>query len=103
MYLIDASVGRLRIATQNDLIKPPKTSGPTNFSNQVGFLNPSNRDLPVKNLILQRYFVDLVTGDSRTKQQATARFDDIIGQNAGAQPCRLLQQAQRWISCRRLR
>ncbi|KAL6495679.1 40S ribosomal protein S1 [Orobanche gracilis] len=81
MYLIDAGVGRPKIATQNEFIKPPETSGPTSFSTHVGFLNPSNADLPVKNLILQRCFVDLVTGDSRTKQQAAARFNDIVGQN----------------------
>ncbi|KAL6493868.1 40S ribosomal protein S1 [Orobanche gracilis] len=67
MYLIDAGVGRPRIATQNEINKPPETSGPTS-----------------------RCFVDLVTGDSRTKQQAAARFNDILGQNdavgSGDQP-----------------
>ncbi|PIN23737.1 hypothetical protein CDL12_03531 [Handroanthus impetiginosus] len=90
MYLIDAGVGRPRITTQEELIKPPKNDGPTHFSSKVGFLNPSNKESPVKNLLLQRCFVDLVTGDSRTKQQAAARFDDMVGQNdtvgGGEQP-----------------
>ncbi|KAL0462695.1 UNVERIFIED_CONTAM: hypothetical protein Slati_0157100 [Sesamum latifolium] len=73
MYLIDAGVGRPRIATQEELIKPPETAGPARLTNRVGFLNPSNQELPVKNLVLQRCFVDLVTGDSRIKQQAAAR------------------------------
>ncbi|GFP92115.1 ribosomal protein s1 mitochondrial [Phtheirospermum japonicum] len=109
MYLIDAGVGRPRIATQNELIKPPKTSGPATFSSQVGFLNPSDRDLPVKNLILQRCFVDLVTGDSRTKQQAAARFDDIVGQNdavgGGEQPLllpRRFRKHRAWLELKNL-
>ncbi|GER32367.1 ribosomal protein S1 [Striga asiatica] len=83
MYLLDAGVGRPRIATQNELVRAPISDGPATFPSQVGYLNPSNADLPVKNAILQRCFVDLVTGDSRTKQQAAARFDDIVGQNGG--------------------
>ncbi|KAL0397562.1 UNVERIFIED_CONTAM: Ribosomal protein S1, mitochondrial [Sesamum calycinum] len=90
MYLIDAGVGRPRIATQEELIKPPETTGPARLTNRVGFLNPSNRESPVKNLVLQRCFVDLVTGDSRIKQQAAARFDDMVGQTeaggGGEQP-----------------
>ncbi|KAL0429273.1 UNVERIFIED_CONTAM: Ribosomal protein S1, mitochondrial [Sesamum radiatum] len=90
MYLIDAGVGRPRIATHEELIKPPETAGPARLTNRVGFLNPSNRESPVKNLVLQRCFVDLVTGDSRIKQQAAARFDDMVGQTeaggGGEQP-----------------
>ncbi|KAK6140448.1 hypothetical protein DH2020_025809 [Rehmannia glutinosa] len=78
------------IATQNELIKPPKPPARPISRAGSGFLKPSNEELPVKNLILQRCFVDLVTGDSRTKQQAAARFDDIVGQNdtvsGGEQP-----------------
>ncbi|CAA0808896.1 Unknown protein [Striga hermonthica] len=81
MYLLDAGIGRPRIATQNELIRPPKSHGPATFSSMVGYLNPSNAEMPVKNVILQRCFVDLVTGDPRTKQLAAARFDDIVGQN----------------------
>ncbi|KAL3622503.1 40S ribosomal protein S1 [Castilleja foliolosa] len=109
MYLIDAGVGRPRIATQNELIKTPKTAGPATFSTQVGFLNPSDRDLPVKNLILQRCFVDLVTGDSRTKQQAAAKFDDIVGQNdavgGGEQPLllpRRFRKQRAWLELKNL-
>ncbi|KAL0313435.1 UNVERIFIED_CONTAM: ATP synthase subunit O, mitochondrial [Sesamum radiatum] len=90
MYLIDAGVGRPRIATQEELIKPTETAGPARLTNRVGFLNPSNRESPVKNLVLQRCFVDLVTGDSRIKQQAATRFDDMVGQTeaggGGEQP-----------------
>ncbi|KAK4409882.1 Ribosomal protein S1, mitochondrial [Sesamum angolense] len=90
MYLIDAGMGRPRIATQEELIKPPETAAPARLTNRVGFLNPSNRESPVKNIVLQRCFVDLVTGDSRIKQQAAARFDDMVGQTetggGGEQP-----------------
>ncbi|KAI3445017.1 hypothetical protein Pfo_001682 [Paulownia fortunei] len=109
MYLIDAGVGRPRIATQNELIKPPKTAGPTSFSSQVGFLNPSNGELPVKNLILQRCFVDLLTGDPRTKQQAAARFDDMVGQNdavgGGEQPLllpRRFRKHRAWMELKKM-
>ncbi|KAK6162961.1 hypothetical protein DH2020_002802 [Rehmannia glutinosa] len=109
LYLVDAGVGRPRIATQNELIKPPKTAGPANFSSRVGFLKPSNEELPVKNLILQRCFVDLVTGDSRTKQQAAARFDDIVGQNdtvgGGEQPLllpRRFRKHRAWLELKNM-
>lgn len=90
MYLVDAGVGRPRIATQQELIKPPNHFEPATFSTRVGFLTPSNREKPVKNAILQRCFVDLITGDPRTKLHAVARFDDMIGENeavgGGEQP-----------------
>ncbi|KAL8061618.1 hypothetical protein ABFS82_02G096400 [Erythranthe guttata] len=39
MYLVDAGIGRPRIANKQELIKPPKSS-------RVGFLTPSNRETP---------------------------------------------------------
>ncbi|XP_057806235.1 ribosomal protein S1, mitochondrial-like [Salvia miltiorrhiza] len=83
-YLIDAGVGRPRTALPNELIDPPKSAGPAAFSTKVGFLNPTRGESTVKNSLLQRCFVDLVTGDSRTKQHAAARFDDMVGQTDAA-------------------
>ncbi|KAL7158124.1 hypothetical protein ABFS83_02G120600 [Erythranthe nasuta] len=105
MYLVDAGIGRPSIANKQELIKPPKSTEPATFSSRVGFLTPSNRETPVKNVVLQRCFVDLVTGDPRTKQQAATRFDDIIGQNdaaasGGEQPLLLPQRFRKqraWV------
>lgn len=83
-YLIDAGVGRPRTALANELIDPPKSAGPATFTTKVGFLNPLRGESTVKNSLLQRCFVDLVTGDSRTKQHAAARFDDMVGQTDAA-------------------
>lgn len=84
MYLIDAGVGRPRTATPNELINPPKSDGPATFSTKVGFLNPVRGESTVRNSFLQRCFVDMVTGDPRTKQHAAARFDDMVGQTDAA-------------------
>ncbi|KAG8391371.1 hypothetical protein BUALT_Bualt01G0180800 [Buddleja alternifolia] len=106
MYLIDAGVGSPRIATQDELVRPPKTDGPARFTSQVGFLNPSssNAESPaVRNLLLQRCFVDLVTGDSRTKQQAAARFDDmVVGQNDGLLLPRRFRKHRAWLELRNM-
>lgn len=108
-YLIDAGVGRARTATANELIKPPKSAGPARFSSKVGFLNPVKGESTVKNLILQRCFVDLVTGDSRTKQHAAARFDDMIGQadavGGGEQPLllpRRFRKNRAWLELKNM-
>ncbi|XP_042064257.1 uncharacterized protein LOC121807992 [Salvia splendens] len=61
----------------NELIDPPKSA---DFSTKVGFLQAVKGESTVKNSFLQRCFVDLVTGDSRAKQNAAARFDDMVGQ-----------------------
>ncbi|KZV46430.1 hypothetical protein F511_17871 [Dorcoceras hygrometricum] len=81
-YLIDAGVGPPRVCTANELIGAPKSSEKTtHFSNRVGFLNPSSGDSSVKMQMLERCFIDLVTGDHRAKERAAARFGDAVGQN----------------------
>ncbi|KAG6423237.1 hypothetical protein SASPL_113626 [Salvia splendens] len=65
----------------------------------VGFLHAFKGESTVKNSLLQRCFVDLVTGDSRTKQNAAARLDDMVGQTdsacgpAAAPPAEEVQEA----------
>lgn len=83
-YLLDAGVGPPRTAMANELINPPKSSCPATFSTKVGFLNPVRGESSVRTSLLQRCFVDLVTGDSRTKHQAAARFGDMVGQTDAA-------------------
>ncbi|KZV45698.1 hypothetical protein F511_26724 [Dorcoceras hygrometricum] len=81
-YLIDAGVGAPRVCTANELIGAPNSSEKTtHFSNRVGFLNPSSGDSSVKMQMLERCFIDLVTGDPRAKERAAARFADAVGQN----------------------
>ncbi|KAH6803509.1 hypothetical protein C2S51_031756 [Perilla frutescens var. frutescens] len=83
-YLIDAGVGPPRTAMANELINPPKSDAPATFSAKVGFLNRVKGESTVRTAFLQRCFVDLVTGDSRAKQFAAARFDDMVGQTDAA-------------------
>ncbi|KAL1546625.1 40S ribosomal protein S1 [Salvia divinorum] len=97
-YLIDAGVGLPRTALANELIDPPKSAGPATFSTKVGFLHAARGESTVKNSLLQRCFVDLVTGDSRTKQNAAARFDDMVGQTDSA--CvlpRMFRKQRAWL------
>ncbi|EPS72423.1 hypothetical protein M569_02345 [Genlisea aurea] len=85
MYLVDAGIGRPRIATKDELIiTTPNPSGAAPFNTAVGFLPPSNKETYVKNIVLQRCFVDLITGNPRTKQQAGARLEDAVGTGGNA-------------------
>ena len=102
-YLIDAGVGRPRTALASELADPPKSAGPATFSTKVGFLHAARGESTVKNSLLQRCFVDLVTGDSRTKLNAAARFEDMVGQTdsacAGEQPLllpRMFRKQRAW-------
>lgn len=84
MYVIDAGVGRPRAVMANELIKPPKSAGPATFTTKVGFLNRSRGEPEVRTSFLQRYFVDMVTGDPRTRNLAAARFEDAMGESMDA-------------------
>ncbi|KAL8494684.1 hypothetical protein ACS0TY_025500 [Phlomoides rotata] len=108
-YLIDAGVGRPKIALANELVNPPKSHGPSSFLSRVGFLNPVRGELPLRNTMLQRCFVDLVTGDARTKLQAVARFEDMKGPDGaggdGEQPLllpRRFRRQQAWMELRKM-
>ncbi|XP_075494224.1 small ribosomal subunit protein bS1m-like [Primulina tabacum] len=80
-YIIDAGLGPPRICTGNELTGAPKSPEKTSFSNRVGFLNPSSGNSEVKMQMLERCFIDLVTGDPRTKERAAVRFSEAMGQD----------------------
>ncbi|CAI9768937.1 unnamed protein product [Fraxinus pennsylvanica] len=79
MFLVDAGIGTPRICTQDELIGNPNTKWPTRFENRVGYLDRVSGETPVKKQILERCFVDMVTGDSAMKERAAVRFNDIVG------------------------
>lgn len=83
MFLVDAGIGTSRICTQDELIGDPNTKWPTRFENRVGYLDRVSGETPVKKQILERCFVDMVTGDSAMKERAAIRFNDIVGWKLG--------------------
>ncbi|CAI9754033.1 unnamed protein product [Fraxinus pennsylvanica] len=46
---------------------------------RVGYLDRLSGETPVKKQILERCFVDMVTGDSAMKERAAVRFNDLVG------------------------
>ncbi|KAL2469117.1 Ribosomal protein S1 [Forsythia ovata] len=79
MFLVDAGIGTPRICTQDELIGDPKTKWPMRFENRVGYLDRVSGETPIKKQILERCFVDMVTGDSAMKERAAVRFNDLVG------------------------
>ncbi|XP_074336351.1 uncharacterized protein LOC141673500 [Apium graveolens] len=51
----------------------------TRFENKVGSLDLVAGELPIKKYILERFFIDLVAGESLIKERAAATFKKLVG------------------------
>ncbi|XP_047268383.1 ribosomal protein S1, mitochondrial isoform X2 [Capsicum annuum] len=78
MFLVDAGLGTPRICMQDELTGVPTDRATTRFENRVG-LDLVASESPIKEQILERFFVDLVAGESVIKERAAARFNDLVG------------------------
>ncbi|GMI86949.1 hypothetical protein HRI_002364200 [Hibiscus trionum] len=80
--LVDAGIGSPRICTQDETSVTGK--GVNRFEDKVGFLDSGagGGESLVRKRILERFFVDLVSGDSLIKERAAVRFNDLLGSRA---------------------
>jgi hypothetical protein len=49
------------------------------FENKVGSLDLVAGETMIQEKILERFFIDLVAGESKIKERAAARFNDLVG------------------------
>ncbi|KAM2779427.1 hypothetical protein COP1_014700 [Malus domestica] len=78
IFLVDAEPGTPRICMQDEPTGVPINRA-ARFENKVGSLNVVARESPIKKQILERFFIDVVAGESLIKERTTARFNDLVG------------------------
>ncbi|XP_039037428.1 ribosomal protein S1, mitochondrial-like [Hibiscus syriacus] len=110
-WLVDAGIGSPRICTQDETSVTGK--GVNRFEDKVGFLDSGagGGESLVRKRILERFFVDLVSGDSLIKERAAVRFNDLLGSRAldvvAGEPTllnpRRFRQTLVWLELNRLR
>lgn len=84
MFLVDAGPGTPRICMQDELITkavPMPINRATRFENKVGSTHRDGGtgESLIKKHILERFFIDLVAGESLIKERAAAWFNDKVG------------------------
>jgi len=78
MFLVDAGPGTPRICMQDEPTGVP-INRTTRFENKVESLDGVAGESLIRKRILQRFFIDLVAGDSKIKERAAARFNALVG------------------------
>nr|QKO27493.1 ribosomal protein S1 [Burmannia itoana] len=78
MFLVDAGPGTPKICMQDEPTGVPINRA-TRFENKVGSLNVMAGESLIQKRIFERFFIDLVAGESLIKERAAARFNDLVG------------------------
>ncbi|KAH9613096.1 hypothetical protein KSS87_001484 [Heliosperma pusillum] len=86
MFSVDTGLGNPRICLKDELTRVPNDPKITRFNNKVGFLDMVAGETNVQKHILERFFIDLMTGDSRIKERAVGKLNDLVGPCTDAVP-----------------
>nr|QKO27496.1 ribosomal protein S1 [Gymnosiphon longistylus] len=78
MFLVDAGPGTQKICMQDEPTGVPINRA-TRFENKVGSQNVVAGESLIQKRIFERFFIDLVAGESLIKERAAARFNDLVG------------------------
>ncbi|XP_061338834.1 small ribosomal subunit protein bS1m-like [Gastrolobium bilobum] len=80
-FLVDAGPGTPRICLKDELTRVPTNRSITRFENKVGSMDlvAGGESPQIRKKILERFFIDLVAGESLIKERAAARFNDLVG------------------------
>nr|WHL30949.1 ribosomal protein S1 [Platanthera grandiflora] len=107
MFLVDAGPGTPKICMQDEPTGVPINRA-TRFENKVGSLNVVAGESLIKKRILERFFIDLVAGESLRKERAAARFPDFGGSLdvVAGEPLLLLprrfRQNRAWVELKKI-
>nr|QKO27486.1 ribosomal protein S1 [Apteria aphylla] len=107
MFLVDTGPGTPKICMQDEPEGVPINRA-TRFENKVGSQNVVAGEYQIQKRIFERFFIDLVAGESLIKERAAARFNDLVGsQNvvAGEQLIllpRRFRQNQAWMELNKI-
>nr|YP_010348817.1 ribosomal protein S1 [Potentilla micrantha]UNS17293.1 ribosomal protein S1 [Potentilla micrantha] len=77
-FVVDAGPGTPRICMQDEPTGVPINRA-ARFENKVGSQDVVAGELLIKEQILERFFIDVVAGDSKCKERAAARFNSFVG------------------------
>nr|USM75419.1 ribosomal protein S1 [Pterospora andromedea] len=78
MFLVDAGPGTPRICMQDEPTGVP-INRTTRFENKLGYLDRKTSDAVVRVFFYEKIFIDLVAGESKIKERAAARLNDLVG------------------------
>ena len=106
IFLVNAGLGTPRICMQDEPTGVPINRA-TRFENKVGSLGVVAGESLIKELILERFFIDLVAGESLIKERAAARFNDFVGSQDVAAgepllPPQRFRQNRAWIELKKI-
>ena len=77
-FVVDAGPGTPRICMQDEPTGVPINRA-ARFENKVGSQDVVAGESLIKEQILERFFIDVVAGDSKCKERAAARFNSFVG------------------------
>ncbi len=77
-FVVDAGPGTPRICMQDELTGVPINRA-VRFENKVGSQDVVAGESLIKEQILERFFIDVVAGDSKCKERAAVRFNSFVG------------------------
>ncbi|KAK9682627.1 hypothetical protein RND81_10G086500 [Saponaria officinalis] len=86
MFLVDTGLGNPKTCLKDELTRVPNDPKTTRFNNKVGFLDMVAGESNIQKHILERFFIDLMTGDSRIKERASGKLSDLVGPCTDAVP-----------------
>ncbi|CAJ2660108.1 ribosomal protein S1 [Trifolium pratense] len=107
-FLVDAGTGTPRTCMQDELTRVPINKAITRFENKVGFLDRVAGESHIRRKNLERLFMDLVAGESLTRETAASRFNDLVGSTdvvAGETPLllpRRFRQNRAWMKLNKI-
>lgn len=77
-FMVDSGVGAPKVCTKDELTRVPVNGAITRFENKVGYVDVRAGEQLIKKQMLERFFVDVVAGDSQMKERAAARINDLV-------------------------
>ncbi|KAL9233892.1 hypothetical protein vseg_008827 [Gypsophila vaccaria] len=86
MFLVDTGLGNPKMCLKEELARVPSNPKTTRFSNRVGFLDMVAGESNIQRRILERFFIDIMTGDSAIKERASGKLNDLVGPCTDAVP-----------------
>ncbi|PON82387.1 S1 ribosomal protein [Trema orientale] len=104
MFTMDSGAGAPKVCTHDELARVPVNEAITGFENKVGYVDVKAGESLFKKQMLERFFVDVVTGEPQVKERVAARFNDLVGSMAGESTVlpRRFRQYQAWLELNKI-
>ncbi|XP_074271448.1 small ribosomal subunit protein bS1m-like [Silene latifolia] len=85
-FLVDTGLGNPKICLKDELTRVPSDPKVTRFNNKVGFLDMVTGEKNISKQILERFFINIMTGDLKAKEIAISKLNELVGPCMDAVP-----------------